>query len=294
VIARVICAARRSLGEVDQDVFLKEISWMSLPAGTIGNISKSDEFVIPKLIAYKILSSLKRCKTLDEARVAILLSSRPNWLLGWRKITNTTNSRTIIASAFPAVGSTDSLYLVRTGVSADLSVCLMAQWLSLVADYVCRNKLGGTNLSYGYFNQLPVVGPDGFKDADLMFLVPRILELIYTANDMVGFYDDVILCNAAYDSRVSSERGKPYKFDVDRRLFLKCELDAYIAHMWGLTRDELRFVLDPKEIMGANYPSETFRGLRDAEIKQFGEYRTQRLVLEAWDRIVEPLRRRQG
>jgi len=46
--------------------------------------------------------------------------------------------------------------------------------------------------------------------------------------------------------------------------------------------------------MGQGYPSETFRGLRDAEIKEFGEYRTQRLVLEAWDRIVEPLRRGQA
>jgi hypothetical protein len=293
-VARVVCAARMSLGEVDHEAFLRGIPWMSLPAGALVGVSGSDAIVIPKLVANKILSSLESCKSLNEARVAILLSSRPNWLLGWRKITRTTDRRTIIASAFPAVGSTDSLYLVRTAFSADLASCLMAQWLSLVADYVCRNKLGGTNLSYGYFNQLPVVGPDGFKNSDLMFLVPRILELVYTAHDVVGFYDDVISCNVAYDARVGSERGKPYGFDVDRRLLLKCEVDAYIAHMWGLSRDELRFVLDPKEVMGSDYPSETFRGIRDAEIKEFGEYRTRRLVLEAWDRIVEPLRSRQA
>ena len=37
--------------------------------------------------------------------------------------------------------------------------------------------------------------------------------------------------------------------------------------------------------MGADYPSETFRVLKEREIRQFGEYRTRRLVLEAWDRL---------
>jgi hypothetical protein len=35
-----------------------------------------------------------------------------------------------------------------------------------------------------------------------------------------------------------------------------------------------------------DYPSETFRVLMENEIKEFGEYRTQRWVLEAWDRFV--------
>jgi hypothetical protein len=30
---------------------------------------------------------------------------------------------------------------------------------------------------------------------------------------------------------------------------------------------------------------ETLRVLKEKEIKQFGEYRTRRLVLEAWDRL---------
>jgi len=38
-------------------------------------------------------------------------------------------------------------------------------------------------------------------------------------------------------------------------------------------------------VMGTDYPSETFRVLKNNEVKRFGEYRTGRLVLEAWDRI---------
>jgi hypothetical protein len=61
------------------------------------------------------------------------------------------------------------------------------------------------------------------------------------------------------------------------------ELDACYARLYGHVRDELRYILDPKEVHGEDFPGETFRVLKEKEIKQFGEYRTRRLVLEAWD-----------
>ena len=64
---------------------------------------------------------------------------------------------------------------------------------------------------------------------------------------------------------------------------LRAELDAYVARLYGLTRDELRYILDPADVMGVDYPSETFRVLKNNDVREFGEYRTQRLVLEAWD-----------
>jgi hypothetical protein len=36
-------------------------------------------------------------------------------------------------------------------------------------------------------------------------------------------------------------------------------------------------------IQGEDFPGETFRVLKDKEIRLCGEYRTRRLVLEAWD-----------
>jgi hypothetical protein len=113
--------------------------------------------------------------------------------------------------------------------------------------------------------------PDGFDDADLAYITPRVLELTYTAWDLKPFAEDL-----GYD-------GPPFPFDPERRHRLRCELDAYYARLYGLTRDELRYILDPKDVMGPDYPSETFRVLKNSEIKQFGEYRTRRLVLEAFD-----------
>ena len=65
---------------------------------------------------------------------------------------------------------------------------------------------------------------------------------------------------------------------------LRAELDACYARLYSLTRDELRYILDPAEVAGADYPTETFRVLKASEQRQFGEYRTRRLVLEAWDK----------
>ena len=64
---------------------------------------------------------------------------------------------------------------------------------------------------------------------------------------------------------------------------LRAELEACNARLYGLTRDELRYILDPKEVHGEDFPGETFRVLKEKEVKQFGEYWTRRLVLEAGD-----------
>ena len=79
--------------------------------------------------------------------------------------------------------------------------------------------------------------------------------------------------------------GPPFAWDEDRRAHLRADLDAFYARAYGLTRDELRYILDPADVKGPDYPSETFRVLKEKEIRQFGEYRTRRLVLAAWDRM---------
>jgi len=76
---------------------------------------------------------------------------------------------------------------------------------------------------------------------------------------------------------------KPFCWDEDRRTQIRSELNAYYAHLYGLTRDELRYILDPKEVHGEDFPKETFRMLKEKEVRLYGEYRTRRLMLEVWD-----------
>jgi len=108
---------------------------------------------------------------------------------------------------------------------------------------------------------------------DFAFIVPRVLELTYTAHDLQSWAADL------------GHTGPPFSWNPERRARLRAELDAYYARLYGLTRDELRYILDPADVMGADYPSETFRVLKNNETRQFGEYRTRRLVLEAWDAL---------
>ena len=79
--------------------------------------------------------------------------------------------------------------------------------------------------------------------------------------------------------------GPPFAWDEERRASLRADLDAFYARAYGLTRDELRYILDPTDVKGPDYPSETFRVLKEKEVRQYGEYLTRRLVLAAWDRM---------
>ncbi len=199
------------------------------------------------------------------------------WLMGWRDITNATNERTVIAGVVPrgAVGNKLPLIFPDASRSAAEVAALYANLVALCFDFVARQKIGGTTLNYFYAKQFPVLPPTHFTPADLDFIAPRVLELTYTAHDLAPFARDL-----GYD-------GPPFAWNPERRALLRAELDAYYAKLYGLTRDELRYILDPADIYGDDYPSETFRVLQKNETRQFGEYRTRRLVLEAWDALAD-------
>ncbi|WP_154048396.1 Eco57I restriction-modification methylase domain-containing protein [Thiomonas intermedia] len=205
----------------------------------------------------------------------------PRWLMGWRDITNAAAERTVIASVVPRVGVGNKipLFFPRSNVTADQAAAFLGNLAAMTLDFVARQKIGGTTLNYFYMKQFPVLPPERYSDADLAFIVPRVLELTYTAHDLHAWGQDL----AAYDPRPATEQGQPFAWNPARRAQLRAELDAYYARLYGITRDELRYILDPKDVMGPDYPSETFRVLRDGEMRAFGEYRTRRLVLEAWD-----------
>ena len=196
------------------------------------------------------------------------------WLMGWRDITNATNERTVIASILP-YGGTDFTIRVNIGIG-DSSLpypCLLANLNSLALDFVARQKIGGTHLADFIIKQIPILPPDFYTESDLSFIVPRVLELTYTAHELQPWAQDL-----GYD-------GAPFTFDPDRRARIRAELDAWYSRAYGLTRDELRYILDPKEVMGDDYPSETFRVLKNNDLKTFGEYRTGKWVLHEFDRM---------
>lgn len=196
-----------------------------------------------------------------------------DWLLGWRDVTDArASARTLIASVIPRAGVNDKFLLMLPSTSARLAGALLGNLCSLVCDYVARQKVGGLALKYFTMKQFPVLSPDLYSESDLDFILPRVLELTYTARDLNGWARDL------------GHEGSPFIFNPLRRATLRSELDAFYAKLYGLERDALRFILDPQSVI-PGYPSETFSVLKRSEERDFGEYRTQRLILEAWDKL---------
>ena len=244
-----------------------------------------------------VIGKAKRYRTFGEEEIAIMknaagpaealsqiISKRlPKWFIGWRDITSATNERTMLAAVIPYSGPSYTLRVItRIAPPPMVQAALLANLNSLVLDYVARQSMNGSHLSDYIVKQLPILPPQRYAPRDLDFISPRVLELTYTSSSLKEW------------AAALGYEGPVFKYDVDRRAVLSAELDAYYGHIYGLSREELVYILDPKAAMGPKHPSETFRGLKNNETKEFGEYRTQRLVLGAWDRIIEPLRRGQA
>ena len=144
---------------------------------------------------------------------------------------------------------------------------MAANLSSFVLDYASRQKIGGTTLNFFYLKQLPVLSPSTYDDpctwalskAIKDWILPRVLELVYTANDLEPFARD---CGYS---------GPPFRWDEERRFRLRCELDAAFFHLYGIGREDVEYIM------------ETFPIVKRHDEKQWGEYRTKRVVGENYD-----------
>jgi len=238
------------------------------------------------------------------------------WLIGLRKITRAVDLRTGTFTILPWAACSYSMNaIIPEKVTASVPA-LLGNLNSMTCDYALRQKLGGINLAQFIVKQLPVLPPDRYRPELLDFIVPRVVELTYTAWDIKAFADDVWR-EAVHGSRGAEEQGgggadlpaaivrqweanvaetgghvgaqppdwlqvpgtsggfphPPFKWDEERRARLRAELDALYAHLYGLTREELAYILD------------TFPIVRRKDEEKWGEYRTKRLVLEAFESL---------
>jgi hypothetical protein len=212
----------------------------------------------------------------DAVEVEKRLSKRwgRSWLLAYRTTSSAKLERTLVAAALPvsAVNHKAPIMLLEEPQRRAAHLFL-ACFNSLVLDYIARQKVGGTDVGYFHLDQLPFPTPADFSDEDDAFIRPRVLELTFTAEDVRPFAEEL------------GWSGNPFAWDPERRHTIQCELDAYLAHKYGLSRDDWRFVLDPHDSHGPAYPGESFRVLQEKEVARFGEYRTKRICLEAYDRL---------
>ena len=226
------------------------------------------------------------------------------WHLSFRKISNATNARTLVVSITPRSGLLDSGNNIFTK-SAPNAFCLLASLNSFAVDYVARQKMGGPNMTVGIISQLPNLLPDAYSQQCSWsgnmqtlrdWLLPRTLELTYTAWDLEAFAQD---CGLS---------GPPFRWDEPRRFLLRCELDAAFFHLYfgpeiewrqqpeALTkafptpRHAVDYILDTFPIVKRKDEARTEETNAADEVVKPGRYITKDTILEIYDAMAESTR----
>jgi hypothetical protein len=173
---------------------------------------------------------------------------------------------------------------------------------SFAFDYCARQKVSGTSLKYFTMKQLPVLPPAIYAVETLWcigmllrgWLMPRLLELTYTAWDLKPFAQDCGWSNP------------PFRWDGERRFLLRCELDAAFFHLYlpaeangdwcpaeGETAEDFGRLMTsfPTPRDAVAYIMDTFPIVRRRDEEKYnGDYRTKRVILEIYDELAESIR----
>jgi hypothetical protein len=113
------------------------------------------------------------------------------WLVGFRNaISAVADSRSVRFTIIPRYGVGNSMPLIFSEKSVKEMCCLVANFNSLILDYVAKQKASGGNLNFYIVKQLPVIPPEACSPQDIEFISKRVLELTYTAWDMKPFAED--------------------------------------------------------------------------------------------------------
>jgi hypothetical protein len=191
------------------------------------------------------------------------------YLIGLRDVAASVDERTLLVSVIPqtAVGHTMPLILSTSSVAH----CLPALLASFAADYVARQKVGGTHVTFFVLKQVAVPTPgellvrapwDGGRTI-AEWIGDRSLEAHFTAWDLVRYGEAL------------GYQGPPFRWDPSRRELLRAELDAAFFLLYGIERDDVDYIMD------------TFPIVRRKDEAAHGEYRTKRLILERYDALAE-------
>lgn len=184
------------------------------------------------------------------------------WGLAYRWIARATDERTTISSILPKSGVGNSAPISFPVLGDERLCCILhANLNAFVLDYVARQKLGGANLTFGTIKQLAVLAPSAYAESQVTFVLRRVLELCFT---------DVGLDSLALSLGYS---GKPFIWNEERRFWLRVELDALYFHLYGISRDDVDYIM------------ETFPIVKRKDEAEHGCYRTKLAILEVYDEM---------
>jgi hypothetical protein len=237
-------------------------TWEDLPFGDPKKAIYPQWYVLEKHLPHKLESRVRQYR------------------IGLCDVASPTNERSLVAALIPP--NTVCGDKVPTILFDPDRPDLMMLWLgianSMTMDFLVRKKIS-LKMSYTVMDSLPF--PRSIESNGPTFgIAKRALLLTCAGSEMADFFRcTAVLLDCSPD--IENPAVNP-----EERERLHAEIEVLVARdLFGVTRDEMRYILDPADLYGAECPIETFRVLKNNEIKEFGEYRTQRLVLQTWDRL---------
>ncbi len=187
------------------------------------------------------------------------------WLCAWRV---PVRDRAAVAVFLPRAATAGALPLMLPRVVPPFAAALVAAQSSLVFEYVARQKTDGPALRAAQWKQLPVPTPD-MLEPHLPFIVPRVLELVYTAPDLSPLARDL-----------DDHGEEPFNWDAGRRASLRAELDAFFFRLYGIEdRADVEYIIAALQTRAD--------GLEPDESQADESRRAGQLVLAAYDRMSE-------
>ncbi|HZU48682.1 MAG TPA: N-6 DNA methylase, partial [Mycobacterium sp.] len=163
---------------------------------------------------------------------------RQKWLVSWRDIARSSDTRTAISTILPAYGLGHTAPILLAGdQSAETAAFLQAVFASRVFDFVVRRKIAGTHLTYTYLRQLPVPTPEmvgnwkAVAQPPLKWFAQRVAELCCTTHDLAALAQDL------------NNPGIPFQWIEKRRAALSAELDGALLHLYGVTEDDAKYIV---------------------------------------------------
>ena len=248
---------------------------------TPSNLTNPNSSIIPWY--WVPLSSVKNKCIKYEKNKNITWEWNHKWSIAYRAIMESHDSRSFLPCLIPnTYGIGNSLSLLYLDKGTIQGILFLSMMSSIVMDYITRQKLGGKNINIFVTKQLAVLTPEQITSSGYeRDIVERVARLCWFNHDLDGWMEELWEeCPEEY-----SLPEEPVIWDEEQRAAWQAELDAIFAHLYGLSTEDLRYILDPEDVCGKGCINETFRVLKERELRELGEYRTKRLVMEAWNKF---------
>ncbi len=194
-------------------------------------------------------------------------------------VASPTNQRGLIAGLLP--GRVVSGHTVPTIEFSGADIQNLLLWIgvanSFAMDFLVRTKVS-LHMSYTIMDSLPF--PRDFANTpSAAAIARRVCALCAVGDEMEAFRAEAVKAGIleAPDAIIEAP---------DQRAVIAAEIDVLVARdVFGQSKQEMLYILNPDNILGPDCGVETFKALRNAELREFKEFRSQRFIEDAWDRV---------